>query len=305
MKIRQIFLNSAFLVCVSITQLHAQEDNFDDGNAAGWTELDPIKTAGAGTVMTFSVTDGKYRLKAIASPAPGAVGPARGGALRQDVIYKNSFYLSVDIPAYDAGMEQAFGLLALIQPNPSPGTTDGYSFTYQPVTNDIQISRLEDEAPIEASADIDLAAPLNPAKTHRLVFFSNNGFMEGRIYELDDLTTPLAVGTVYDVNYTSGTCGLVISDNSGGPGQADATFDNYIANDRTLPLPELVPQEDGEYQIRYPDWLVDVVVERTETLAVGDWELVPVEGIARADGKYVIFGEYGFKPARYFRLRRP
>ncbi len=63
-----------------------EEDNFDDDNSDGWTELDSIASITEFPTMEFSVTDGEYRIRATAaSPFPEAFGGSRGGAFRTDV----------------------------------------------------------------------------------------------------------------------------------------------------------------------------------------------------------------------------
>ena len=283
----------------------AQNDDFDDNDTVGWTSYDPISQQTGGTHFTASASGGAVRLTAGVSPAQ-ALGPGRGALLRQDVIYNDSFYLSVDVTAYDLTQEQAFGFLALVQPNPTIGTTNGYSFTYQPVSNDIQISRVENEAPIEVSTDVDLAAPIDPNKTYRLVFWGFGGNMEARIYVLDDLETPLAVATGFDTTHTSGTCGLVVFDNTASAsGSADATFDNYVANDGSLPNVELVMLGGGEYRVQYPDWLVNVDLELSTTLTAGSWSVIPPNVLAYFDGNVSVAGEFVLAPQHYYRLRRP
>ena len=58
----------AFLLLVAALPafLHAQTDDFNDGNDAGWTRFNPIG------VGSFSVVNGGYRLQTSPSPNPGA-----------------------------------------------------------------------------------------------------------------------------------------------------------------------------------------------------------------------------------------
>ena len=76
---------------------------------------------------------------------------------------------------------------------------------------------------------------LDPAKDYRLVFMGNGTDLEGRLYELPNLTTPIAVAkgsTAGDaIILTNGQCGLLAFGAATVFG-ADVTFDNYYASAR-------------------------------------------------------------------------
>jgi len=110
--------SSPLLLISCIAKLAAQSDNFDDGDDAGWLRSDPLGGLGAGPITNFEFDNGTYRIFTTPSPSPAAAGPSRGGAFRQDVIYQNDFFVTVDIPAYDADLDQAIGILTMVQPNP-------------------------------------------------------------------------------------------------------------------------------------------------------------------------------------------
>ena len=295
-----------FFVCVPIFAFNsalAQTDNFDDGDAAGWSEFDPLGGLGAGPIASFEVVDGAYRISSSPSPSPGLAGPSRAGATRPDVVYGDSFFLSVDIPAYDATLEQAFGLSALVQPDPALGDSDGYAFTYQPIGNDIQISRIVDEQIAIAHSNVDLTG-IQAGPALRLVFTGDRGMLEGKIYNLDDLSRPIAVATAFDPLYTSGTCGLLITNRQGNfSGPADATFDNYVASQDVFPKLELVNFDDREFQLRYPHWADNYSLERSTTLIESEWALIPDEQIVHSGGVRSFTGEFLTSPKEYFRLR--
>jgi hypothetical protein len=294
----QILLSLFLLDAHSVS---AQEDNFNDGDDQGWTHGDPLGGLGAGPIASFALTGGKYRISTAASPNPASAGPGRGGSFRADVIYENSFFISVDIPAY-ASLEQAFGVLAMVQPNPGLRATDGYSFTYQPVTNDIQITRVLNEAQELSLSNDDLL--VSPGDALRLVFFGVNGVMEGRIYRLDDLSTPLQVSNGYDTTYTSGINGLVVLNNQAdAAGTSDATFDNYVARKDGIPKVELVEDDGGEFLVRYPDWGLDYELLKSTSLADGSWNPLGGNQISRFDGFIHHAGEFVIEPTAFYRLR--
>ena len=93
----------------------AQTDDFNDNNDGGWTRFNPL------TIASYSAAGGAYRISSPASPDPDNFGAARAASLRQDVVYAD-FCVMVDIVAYDEFLPQAMGIMARIQPNPTPGT---------------------------------------------------------------------------------------------------------------------------------------------------------------------------------------
>jgi hypothetical protein len=79
---------------------------------------------------------------------------------------------------------------------------------------------------------------LDPSNKYRFVFMAKGTHLEGRVYQLPDAHTPIAVvsaNTAGDsVQHTSGKCGVLAFNVADGfsidfAGPADATFDNYFA----------------------------------------------------------------------------
>ena len=278
---RNIPFHRTSIFLLSLSSALAQEDNFNDGDDDDWLRFDPIGAITMQPVASYELSDGAYRISTGVSPSPAMLGPARGGSFRQDELYTGStFFMSVDIPAYDAALEQAFGLFALIQPSPTPGTTDAYACTFQPITNDIQISRIVDEAIDAQLSNIDLL-PGAAGPALRLTFSGNSGLMEARVYNLDDLSTPLATATAYDITYTSGSSGIIVTNNeANGSGRADATFDNFVS--RGTDLPPLMISDSG---VSYPDWATGYLLRSSEDLET--WLPVPDEEIVRSDQFFV------------------
>jgi hypothetical protein len=106
-----------------------------------------------------------------------------------------------------------------------------------------------------------LIPDLNPAKDYRLVFMGNGNHLEGRIYELPNLTTPIAVlkgDTTGDaIILTSGQCGLLAFGATLGFG-VDCKFDNYYSSDRCpLTITDMVVTDnfnDGNDTTPAPAW---------------------------------------------------
>jgi len=207
--------------------LRAQTDTFSDGDDTfdpAWTRVEPLGAFGAGGTFTFPGGN-TYRIQAPASPDPGNLGPARVGSTLPPVY--TDFYASVDLVDWDDTLDQAVGLLARLD-NVGLGTSTGYSFTYQELDHSISISRITSEAASDLSgSSIDLT--LDRANDYRLVFIGTGDHFEGRVYQLPNIDTPIAVTRGTDATYASGISGLIVFDNSsGGAATADATFDNVV-----------------------------------------------------------------------------
>jgi hypothetical protein len=238
------------LIFLQSTSVCAQVDDFDDGNDEGWTRFNPLTVVGAGA--TWSFPGGAYRLEAPAPPVPNA-GPARAFTYRAEARYTN-FFAAVDILAWNNDVNQAFGILGRGD-HIGPGTTQGYVCNYNPNQSSgqpggqFQINRATGEAEdgTLASANVTLEA----GRTYRMVFMGVGSTLVGKLYDLEDLTRPIATiiahGNEDDrvATYPDGYCGLFVFFR-GGSAQwaestslADATFDNYMA---AVTAPETVAE---------------------------------------------------------------
>jgi len=216
------------LLCVTFTSVpqiaRAQGDDFDDGNADGWTELVPLQAVGG--TGTFSFPGGNsYRMQSSPSPDEGAAGPSRIGSLREDVTY-DDFYISVDVVDYDEALDQNIGLLARVA-QPGLGTLDGYGVTYNPTDGAMFLTVITDEVgPNIADTDVDIPSGV-PV---RLIFQGKGADLKLEVFRLDDLETVVASIEVNDSTYSSGNCGMfVVTDTGDPPKPTDCTFDNYFA----------------------------------------------------------------------------
>ncbi len=229
----------------------AQTDDFNDGNSAGWTLVDPLSVLGA-PFMHQQVVNNQLVLTADGSPNSAAYGPGRGGLLRQDVVHEK-FCIAVDVLDWDPARENALGLFARVQPGVGLQQTAGYSFTYQTDDKDIDINKITGEQPATISEGGEAGGVVDPAgavkitleqgSAYRFVFFGDGAYLEGRVYELGNLVTPLAiVRSTQGTAYTRGTTGILIYDNSAANVQhgAKATFDNYSALDVVAPALSIV-----------------------------------------------------------------
>ena len=71
---------------------------------------------------------------------------------------------------------------------------------------------------------------LNPANDYRFVFTGTGSNFLGQVFDLSNLTTPLASVAGADATFASGVGGFVVFDNTPtASGITDATFDNFVA----------------------------------------------------------------------------
>jgi len=229
-RIARLVVLGLFLAGLGVSNALAQTDDFNDGNDTGWTRYDPLSTFAGPS--TFSFPSGGYRIQSAASPNPGLLGPGRAGSVRNDQSYSD-FAIVFDLVDWNNTQDQAFGALARVS-QLGLGTTDGYAFTYS-TDGSIDISRINDEAPTGLGS---AAITLSTANDYRFVFTSIGSVLVGQVFNLADLSTPLATANGVDATFASGVSGLVVFDNSPtGTGATDATFDNYFA---TVPEPSTV-----------------------------------------------------------------
>jgi autotransporter-associated beta strand protein len=200
-------------------------DDFNDGNDNGWTRLSPLTVPGAPAVYSFPGGN-RYQISSPVSPNPGLFGPARAGSLRLDQSYATYFQQSVDIVDWDNTQSgTTIGMLARVS-NAGLGTTDGYSLTVN-LNGVFEINRITDEQSAAVIATASIAA-LNSANDYRLVFIGEGSTLIGQIFNLANLSTPIATISGIDATYASGNSGLFIFSSSDTQ-TASATFDNYAS----------------------------------------------------------------------------
>lgn len=281
-----------------------QTDDFNDGDDSGWTRQDSLGMILGPPFASFGFPDGAYRISADTSPDPGTFGPSRAASFRQDVSYDGRVFLTVDLKISDPFIQQAVGLLAFVQPNPSPGAVSGYSLSFQPLTGDIVLNRLVNELPTElAYADLTGVA----GDSLRLVLIAEDGEFSGAVYNLDNLVIPIAKVTASDSVYTSGTAGVfAFSDTDDASGPVDAMFDNYRANPITLPELSFTLQGETGFQLTWPDWAVHFAPSWSTSLTKESWEAISISELETGEGFLHHDGDKGMDPRKFFRLgRRP
>src|SRR2546422_3786624 len=169
----------------------AQQDDFNDGNDAGWVHFG-LNAVGAAATYSFPDVrpgDKAYRVQSPAPPIPDA-GPARSFSYRTNVY--SDFYGAVDATSWDNTLNQAFGFLFRAS-NIGLGMTDGYVMNYDPNQGaggrgQIQINAVTGESPTTiASGNISLV----PAHRYRFVLTAVGNSLTGQVYDFNDLTEPL------------------------------------------------------------------------------------------------------------------
>ena len=306
-------LSTLMLASLPATVL-AETDNFNDGDDVGWTRYNPLGSFGVPAVFSFPA--GGYRIQTTApSPNPQALGPARAGSYRTTSY--TDFYISVDIVNWNDSLPQASGILARIG-TPGLGTTTGYAFTWARGTSatagDMDISRITAEAATGASGQQSANDKHHfvPGRTYRLVFIGKGSLLEGRLYELPDLTTPKVIVTANDATHPSGVSGMVVYDNSAAANNlTDTTFDNFVNLDVEPPTVRISePNGFGEITV---SWLMSYFnagfkLQYSTSLPAANWATIPdnlyFQDPLDADRiQYVT--PTNIDPTTFFRLRRP
>ncbi len=240
-------------------------DNFDDGDdvspAPPWFHYDPIKVGSGGAVSLATWTfptdssGGKaLRIQCAPNNGPAAsLSNTRASSILTNINYTN-FYVSVDITNWDNANVQFMGIMArLNQYSGVPGQLDGYCFAYinggaatPYLDNTIAIFRINNEGSkgvpgssvgptANGNAEVH-GVDLDPTNQYRLVFIGEGTHMEGRVYQLPDITTPIARvqadSAGESVQWTNGPVGLLTfgyysAGLSGPDAIVDVTFDNF------------------------------------------------------------------------------
>ncbi len=220
----------------------AQSDNFDTGPlGAQWSKYQFF-----GQSYTFVPSGTGQALRIQANPFPGAAPAA--AAIAQANVYTD-FYVSLDLVNW-AIKDQAVVVLGQWTLGGSDGLSEGTGMILNyDVAQDgenagdrkggqLQINSIAPgfAAATKAAADITL----EPGRSYRLVFQGVGTSYTGRVYDLEDLTTPLATILVTDSTYSTGLCGFLSFSRNGTTGVTDVTIDNYYAG-ATDPNPAPAP----------------------------------------------------------------
>ena len=209
----------------------AQSDNFDAGT------LNSLWSKHQFFPQNYSLVDsgsGKA-LRIQAQPVPGAA-PAAAAISRPEVY--SDFYVAFDLVNW-AVLDQA----AVVMAHWTLGGGDGLSQGTGMILNydvaqdgenagdrnggQLQINTIAPgfSAGTLAAAEITL----EPGRSYRLVFQAVGTLYTGMVYDLNDLTTPLATVHADDSTYPSGKNGFLSFSRNGTSGVTDVTIDNFFA----------------------------------------------------------------------------
>lgn len=214
-------------------------DTFDAGNDDDWEVFDPLGSAGIASPSMRTFPNGGYRLLSSVPAVPDG-GPARVFSFRQDTELTD-FYVAVDLVDWDDTVNQAVGLIGRAG-NIGLGETTAYVCNYDPnqsgssPAGQFQINYVENEgAPSDstmAAANLELIAD----HSYRMIFFAKGSTLTAALYDLLDLTRPVALIQTEDGDargelYDSGFVGLFNfsrGDTLDPDSIGDSTFDNFV-----------------------------------------------------------------------------
>lgn len=223
--------SAALALCLLVGlpyQAASQSDNFDDGDDVGWTRYDRTGTA------AFSFPSGGYHIEGVYAGSTPLVFSTRSD------VYTN-FYAAVDLVAWDdntmTNARSAIGL-AFRATDIGFGTTKSLVAYWTPAINGggnrlFSIFYIWNDTPLAAVAATIVT--LEPTNTYRMVVTGVGDFLEGKVYDLKDLTKPVAyiAGHLTGLGLEafdlppSGKCGLFLFSRNNTT--VNVTCDNYIA----------------------------------------------------------------------------
>lgn len=291
------------LLCFFHLTALGQQDDFEVVNEA-WSRFDPIGSATQQEFASYNFENEVCRISTPTSPNPSVFGAARASYFRPDVLYSERFFLSVDLTIPDPSLRQAVGFLMFISDDPMLGEVNGYTVNYQPADRDLIINRITDEIPLRlAIADADAGVELSTEL--RLVVLYENGEFTALLFERDDLTEPVIEARATDDAYTSGHHGVfVFADEPDASGETDVIFDNYVANELTVPELSFGRDDEGQFTLSWPDWAVHYrLVSGPDLLSLRDQPFVPNEDISNEAPFFLMRPEVDSENKGFFLLR--
>jgi hypothetical protein len=227
-------LAAAILLLALQPRAAAQSDNFDSGTlSSAWTVYQAIPQS-----YTFPTVGNGKGLEIQASPYADASLPAVCGIVQTNEY--TDFYVALDLvnwvvenqamllcarftPGGSFGLDGGTGMILnydAAQAGDNPGNAYG---------GQLQINIVSPGFGTTTLADCDMT-PV-PGHSYRLVFKCVGQTYTGQMYDLNDLTMPLATIQTTDLNatFTSGICGFISDSRNGVVGTTDVTIDNYYA----------------------------------------------------------------------------
>jgi hypothetical protein len=169
-------------------------------------------------------------------------------------------------------------------------------------SGDMDIVRLDGEAPISLPTTGADSIHLEPGKKYRFALIATGNSFTGLVYELSNTSVPIVAITATDDTYATGSSGLVVANNAsetGFDGPADATFDNFLA---TTAEPRLsVNVDQGLLSVSWP--LIPFVLQSSLSLATPAWTTISA-GIDQV-GSSNVYNVPVTADAQFYRLTYP
>lgn len=230
---------------------NAQSDNFDSGAlGSAWTKYEFF-----GQSYTFPTSGSGQALRIVANPVPGAAPAA--AAIAQTNEYTD-FYVALDLVDWDETKDQAVVLLGQWTPGGAAGLAEGTGMilNYDVLQDgenagDRKGGQLQINAIFPGFAAATRAAAnitFERGRSYRMVLQGVGTTYTGKVYDMNDLTTPLVTIVTEDSTYSSGLCGFLSFSRNGTTGTTDVTIDNYYAgatDPNVAPAPALAPPIAG------------------------------------------------------------
>jgi hypothetical protein len=201
-------------------------DDFEDNNLAGWSVFYPDPQFE--NFVILEPTNGQLRIHATCPACPN-----RRVYLYSTNVLLADFAMSFDILAYDErpGDHPSAALVARLEPrvlniysahylggvNPAASELPGWSKVW--------LHRLPDNV-----GTVDYLPKMDPARDYRLVFYGVGNSLTVELYDLADLSVPIATNAVTDTGtpLPPGWIGFRVKE-EGASGTVDWTLDNFVA----------------------------------------------------------------------------
>ncbi|HXG46617.1 MAG TPA: hypothetical protein VNO52_03260, partial [Methylomirabilota bacterium] len=168
------------------------------------------------------------------------------------------------------------------------------------------IVRILNESTRSIPGSLPVPVTLNPEKDYRFVFQGKGQDLQGFIYELPNLATPIATATASDGTFQEGIGGLLaFSLNNTQPEGVDVTFDNYFSRNIVPPHLLLENLGFGELRLSWPEDTQGFHLQCAETPTAEHWTDVDPGLIAIFDGRWTYTTTTAEANKKFFRLFRP
>jgi hypothetical protein len=215
--------------------------DFNNQSDAGLTRYNPLAASAQGGTFSFpQLSPGNfgYELMQAGVPANNPTGPARMGSSVTGQTF-STVAQAVDVVNFDPSLGQAFGLGTRVQ-NIGLGTTSGYALAYTTPSGEgtpngeFTFSRVTNEVATDIGAVADLT--LQAGRSYRIMLQAVGSSLTGQLFDLSDLTTPLATVNAMDSTYATGGAGVIVAAPlPGSTSGIDVTFDNLLV--QSVPEP--------------------------------------------------------------------